>query len=125
MGTSGGTASANCPPAGNCGVGSAQNQVTGISLAAGVAGVNYNFQEYAPATVSGTVYVDANNDGQLGGGESGINGSTSPVTIRITGTDYAGNTVNTHAGHQWQRLPTASPTWRPATAAATHADAGQ
>ena len=94
-GTAGGTASPNCPPAGNCGAAAAQNQVTGIGLGANTAATGYNFQEYRPAQVSGFVYVDANNNGQRGGGETGVNGAVSPVTIRISGTDYAGNAVNT------------------------------
>lgn len=87
-------ASSVCPPAANCGAGDAQNTIAAISLPANTQATGYNFQEITVAQVSGFVYVDANNDGQRGGGETGINGTTTPVTIRITGTDFAGNAVN-------------------------------
>lgn len=93
-GSAGGTASPSCPPAGNCGVARAQNHITAITLPAATAATGYNFQEVAQAQISGFVYIDANNDGQRGGGETGINGGSSPVTLRLTGTDYAGNAVN-------------------------------
>ncbi len=83
-----------CPPTGNCGSAAAQNTISGISLTAGTNATNYNFQEVQLAAVSGFVFRDANNDGQRGGGETGINGSVSPVQIRLTGTDYAGNAIN-------------------------------
>jgi large repetitive protein len=83
-----------CPPAANCGSGAAQNTIAAIALPAGTQATGYDFQEVTPAQLSGFVYVDANNDGQRGAGETGINGVTTPVTIRLTGTDYAGNAVN-------------------------------
>lgn len=42
------------------------------------------------AAVAGTVYYDANNDGVLGTGDTGIAG----VAIRLSGTDSQGNAVN-------------------------------
>lgn len=83
-----------CPPAGNCGGGAAQNVIASIALPAGTAATGYDFQEIREAALSGYVYVDANNDGQRGGGESGIDGGVSAVSLRLTGTDYAGNAVN-------------------------------
>src|SRR5581483_4860639 len=44
----------------------------------------------APATLSGTVYLDANNNGHLDSGEQGIAG----VAIRLTGTDDLGQTID-------------------------------
>ncbi|MDP1906127.1 MAG: SdrD B-like domain-containing protein, partial [Pseudomonadota bacterium] len=62
--------------------------VTTITLVNNEVASNYNFEEYAPATVSGTVWHDANNDGIKGGGETtGFAGAV----LRISGTDYLGN----------------------------------
>jgi uncharacterized repeat protein (TIGR01451 family) len=60
-----------------------------ISLASGVAGVNNNFGELQPASLSGKVYVDDNKNGLLDVGEVGIQG----VTITLTGNDGA-NAIN-------------------------------
>ncbi|HJT77029.1 MAG TPA: Ig-like domain repeat protein, partial [Gemmataceae bacterium] len=43
-----------------------------------------------PASLSGTVFEDFNDDGQVDFGENGIGG----VTITLTGTDFLGNAVN-------------------------------
>jgi len=92
-GSAGGTASPNCPPPANCGNAAAQNRITNITLPPNTQATNYNFQEYATAQLSGFVYVDANDNGNREGGETGINGTTNPVQIRLTGTDYAGNAL--------------------------------
>ncbi len=55
-----------------------------------VNGTNYNFGELLPASVSGYVYVDANNDGIKQSTETIIAG----VTIKLTGTDDRGNAVS-------------------------------
>lgn len=93
-GTSGGTVSGACPPAANCGTGAAQNGITAITLAANTAATGNDFLDYRGAAVRGWVYVDANDDGQRSGAaETGISGTTTPVTLRVTGTDYAGNAL--------------------------------
>ena len=46
--------------------------IDGIPLASGQSGLNYNFGELLPATVSGYVYVDANNNGTFDPGEAPI-----------------------------------------------------
>jgi uncharacterized repeat protein (TIGR01451 family) len=92
-GSVGGTPSANCPPAANCGSGAALNRIAAITLPAATAATSYNFQEYAPAQLSGFVYLDANDNGTRDGGEVGVNGTSTPVTVRLTGTDYAGNSI--------------------------------
>ncbi len=56
-----------------------------ISLGPGADGVEYNFCEAAPATVSGTVYHDRSNDGRRDSGEEGIAG------VRIDLVDRHGN----------------------------------
>ena len=63
-----------------------------ISLGEGVDAIDYDFVETVPvvgATISGSVYVDANSDGAFDAGESGIAG----VVITLTGTDESGNPV--------------------------------
>ncbi len=50
--------------------------IDGISLASGQSGLNYDFGELSPASVSGYVYVDANNNGTFDPGETPIAGVT-------------------------------------------------
>ena len=58
------------------------NVISGINLAAGQTATGYLFGELANAVISGTVYLDRNDDGdQQVGSEPGIGG----VTITITG----------------------------------------
>jgi protocatechuate 3,4-dioxygenase beta subunit len=64
--------------------------ISGIPLAANVNGVNYNFGELQPASLSGFVYFDANNNGVKEPGEPGIAGST----VTLAGVDDRGNPVN-------------------------------
>ena len=52
--------------------------------------INYNFGELAGSSISGLVYVDANNSGVYTAGETGIGG----VTVNLTGTDTNGNAVS-------------------------------
>ena len=58
----------------------ALNQISGIVLSSGTSGINYNFRENA-SSLSGFVYLDANNNGLMDGGETGIGG----VTIALSG----------------------------------------
>ncbi|MFO0953521.1 MAG: SdrD B-like domain-containing protein [Isosphaeraceae bacterium] len=64
--------------------------VTLIPIRANIDAVGYNFGELVPASLSGFVYVDANNDGVKQGGESGIDG----VTVTLTGVDDLENPVS-------------------------------
>jgi len=66
------------------------DQISAITLAQNVAATGYVFGELNPASLSGFVYSDANNDGIRQGGESGIVG----VTITLSGADDLGNAVN-------------------------------
>ena len=64
--------------AGNAG-GTAQNpgdKITGIHLASGQSGVNYDFGELLPNTISGHVAVDANGDGKLDANDTLLAGVT-------------------------------------------------
>ncbi len=53
-------------------------------------GAENNFGEYRPATISGSVYRDNNNDGVQQAGETGVAG----VSVRLTGTDDRGQAVD-------------------------------
>ncbi|MDZ7618812.1 MAG: SdrD B-like domain-containing protein, partial [Patescibacteria group bacterium] len=84
-------------------VGSAGGQLVGpdtigsIPVTSGAAAVEYNFGEVVPASISGYVYVDANNDGIRDAGERAIAGvtlvlldGTGAPTGRTTVTDVNG-----------------------------------
>ncbi len=76
-----------------------------INLAAGVDGVNNNFGELLPASISGYVYVDANNNGVKDGGETPIAG----VAITLSGADASGPvslsaTTDANGFYQFQNL---------------------
>jgi hypothetical protein len=80
MGTQGGTA-------GN-------DQFTNINLQPGVVGRDNNFGELLPASLSGFVYVDGNNNGVREPGEAPIAGNA----VTLTGVNDLGQAINlTHA----------------------------
>ena len=58
------------------------DKIGSIAMTIGQVGINYNFGEVKPVTISGTVYTDANEDGLLESGDSGISG----VTLTLSGT---------------------------------------
>lgn len=65
-------------------VGTVPSAIAGIALPAGGSSIDNDFGEILPVSVSGRVFLDANNDGvQAGAGETGIAG----VTIELTGVD--------------------------------------
>ena len=61
----------------------------GIALGVSQLGANYNFGELA-AHLSGSTYIDSNDNGVRDAGEPGIAG----VTVALTGTDVDGHAVN-------------------------------
>ncbi|MDT7837383.1 SdrD B-like domain-containing protein [Aquabacterium sp. OR-4] len=65
------------------------NDAIAVTLAAGQSSVENNFGEILPASVSGTVYHDVNNDGS-NAGETGIPGTT----VTLTGTNDLGQPVS-------------------------------
>jgi len=74
--------------------------VSGIPVASGDTGIGYDFGELAPASLSGSVYLDADNDGVFDVTEVGVAGVTVTLTgiddlgvlvIAVTTTDAAGN----------------------------------
>ncbi len=85
---------------GSNGSSAAANAITVAGLPPGGAAAN-NFGERA-AALSGTVYLDNNNNGAQNGGEPGIGG----VTMTLTGTDITGAAVSrttvTDANGQWR-----------------------
>lgn len=66
------------------------DQFASILLPMGYAGQNNNFGELLPASISGSVYVDENNDGVFDATETGIPG----VSLALTGTDDLGQPVS-------------------------------
>ncbi len=67
----------------------ASHQFNNIQLANGVNGMNNNFAELKPATLSGYVYLDPDNNGIKEAGEIGIGG----VTVTLTGMDDQGTPI--------------------------------
>ncbi len=63
--------------------------ITGITLGVGQIGVNYDFGERS-SKLSGSVYLDANDNGQLDAGEPGISG----VLLHLTGTDASNQLID-------------------------------
>jgi uncharacterized repeat protein (TIGR01451 family) len=85
------------PGSGNGGtVGTATNNaqvsstIPALVLTGGSTAINFNFAEVPPATISGFVYDDRNNNGQKDLGEAGIAGAQ----MQIVGTDSIGNAVS-------------------------------
>ncbi len=64
----------------------ATDVVSGIGVVQNSTAPNNNFGEVLPATVSGSVYVDANNNGTKDSGETPIQG----VTVTLSGTNDLG-----------------------------------
>lgn len=73
----------------------AHNTISAIALPANTAATGYKFQEIAPVTISGTVYQDNNNNGQIDGGEPGLPPAdfTLAQPIQLTGNDLYGRPV--------------------------------
>lgn len=68
-------------------------QVDNIQLNQGVNATNYNFGELKGGSLAGFVYLDANNDGVMDTGDSGIGN----VALTLSGTDDHGNPVSAQA----------------------------
>lgn len=68
----------------------ANDEFSQIALPTNFSGVNNNFGEIYASSISGYVYVDANNDGIFQGTEAPISG----VLITLTGTDDLGQPVS-------------------------------
>ena len=70
--------------------GAAPSAITAITLGLSETSAGHNFGEIPPATVSGQVYADNNNNGSRDGAETGLGG----VVITLTGTDDTGAPVS-------------------------------
>ncbi len=66
------------------------DQISDINLPQGIEGVNHNFGELAPSSLSGRVWVDDNDNGSFDAGEDGI----ANVAVTLSGTDDLGNVVD-------------------------------
>ena len=67
------------------------NTITGLNVPlVGGDGAGYNFGEVLPSSLAGSVYLDSDNNGTRQPAEQGIAGST----IRLTGVDFLGETVD-------------------------------
>ena len=65
-------------------------QIASIALTSGTVGTGNDFAELVPASLSGYVYVDANNNGSFDAGESAIVGAK----VTLSGTNDQGTAVN-------------------------------
>ena len=72
------------------GVVAADDPIAASSSARPQDAVDYDFCEYVPASLSGTVYHDRDNDGRRESGEEGL------AAVRVTLLDSGGNQVGRH-----------------------------
>jgi uncharacterized surface anchored protein len=86
-------------------VGAAVNpgeEIRGVALQWGDAGIEYNFGEYRPVSISGYVYHDHDNDGQRESGEEGLAGVTVQVVPFDTLAPQTPQTATTDANGFYQ-----------------------
>ncbi|AJA07027.1 conserved repeat domain protein [Sphingopyxis fribergensis] len=78
------------------GSGAATNSIASISLPVDTDATGYLFQEVRAASLSGIIFRDADNDGVIDPGETGVGPADFPATpqIRLSGNDYTGDPVN-------------------------------
>ncbi|MFW5693075.1 MAG: SdrD B-like domain-containing protein, partial [Thermoguttaceae bacterium] len=76
------------------------DRITGVTLTSGTEAVEYNFGELEPASLSGWVYVDANNNGIREAGEQGIGGVT--LTLLAADGSPTGRTTTTNGAGFYQ-----------------------
>ncbi len=74
---------------GSQGGSSSNDRLYNLPVNPGTNGIDNNFGELAPASLSGYVYVDGNDNGIKDTGEAGLAG----VSVALGGTDYLGNPV--------------------------------
>lgn len=74
----------------------ATNSIADIALPANTAATGYLFQEVGGASIEGTVWRDANNNGVIDTGEPGVGPAdfSAAPHIRLTGKDHTGADVN-------------------------------
>ena len=81
----------------------ANDLLSGIVLVSGSEGVNYDFCEYIPAEICGTVYHDRNDNGVQDSGEEGI-GNTRVVLYDTDGNVVAETLTNAEGAYCFQNL---------------------
>ena len=69
------------------------SSISNIVLTSGTSAVNYRFAELTPASIAGSVYSDANNNGVRDAAEAGF----PTETLQLTGTNDLGQAVNANA----------------------------
>jgi uncharacterized repeat protein (TIGR01451 family) len=79
--------------AGSVGGTAGVHQISGVSLPPNTDATNYNFGELKGGSLAGFVYLDANDNGVMDTGDSGIG----HVTLTLSGTDDHGNAVSAQA----------------------------
>ena len=87
VGTVGGAADGRLP-------GSGFNEIDAVLLAAGEAGVGFNFGEVVPSSLAGVVYADPNDNGVFEPGAPDNEQGLSGVTVTLSGLDDMGQTVS-------------------------------
>jgi protocatechuate 3,4-dioxygenase beta subunit len=81
---------AETQPAGYLDAAGSVNAYAGVALGVGQSAGGMNFGEILPASVAGSAFVDANDDGVRQADEAGLAG----VTVALTGTDDLGGAVS-------------------------------
>jgi len=81
----------------------ANDTIAGITLASSQDGINYDFCEHLPASLSGYVYHDRDNDGWKEPGEEGI-GSVRVVLIDAAGQEVTNATTNGQGYYEFTGL---------------------
>lgn len=79
------------------------DQFTSIVLGPGDDGIDYDFCEHLPASLSGTVYYDQNDDGDQDTGEPGIAGVTIEL-LNSSGTVIDTTLTDSNGDYQFDRL---------------------
>lgn len=79
------------------------NSIVDIILGSGVDAVDYNFCEIVPASLSGTVFVDVNNNGVQESGDAGIGGVTLEL-LNDQGQVVGTTTTNANGDYQFNML---------------------
>ena len=78
--------------------------ISSVTLTPGGTGIEYNFCEIAPATISGFVYEDDSDDGIKDAGESGIEG-TIVTLVDLQGNVVATTTTDANGRYEFLDIP--------------------
>lgn len=81
----------------------ANDTIAGIALTSGQNGIHYDFCEHRPASLSGHVYHDRDNDGRREAGEEGI-GNVRVALIDSGGSEIDSTTTDQQGYYEFRRL---------------------